>query len=260
MPNAPSSRNKPTRLAAGAKAQVCGRDAASRVPLERWDLEAPPAAALLAAAAATPPPRFGAFLPAGAAAAFDAAAFGIGAPEAALMDPQQRLLLEAAAEALAAGGGVAGGALGGAAVAGGGGSAFGAFVGISSMDYQKVVGRYGGPVTAFSATGMSLSVAAGRLAFTFGLRGPAVSVDTACSSSLVAAHSAALAVEAGQCGGAFVGGANLTLFPDTPAMFQRAGGDARPPGLVNATGSAWLLLPLVLALKLDTRRACSLRP
>jgi acyl transferase domain-containing protein len=99
----------------------------------------------------------------------------------------------------------------------------GVFVGISSMDYQKLAARYGGAVTAYSATGVSLSVAAGRLSFTYGLAGPALAIDTACSSSLVAAHSAALSLGAAQCGRALVGGANLALFPDTPAMFKRAG-------------------------------------
>ena len=41
----------------------------------------------------TLPAQFGVFI--AAVDAFDAAAFGIGAPEAALMDPQQRLLLDA---------------------------------------------------------------------------------------------------------------------------------------------------------------------
>lgn len=39
-------------------------------------------------------------------------------------------------------------------------------------------GHQPGNVNAFSATGASLSVAAGRLAFAFDLRGPAMTIDT----------------------------------------------------------------------------------
>ena len=194
--------------------------------------------------------RFGVFLP--GVAAFDAAAFGIGAPEAALMDPQQRLLLEAAAEALAAGG--AGASAAGLAA---GSPGVGAYVGISSMDYNKISVRFTGSVTQFTSTGASLSVASGRLAFTFGLRGPAVSVDTACSSSLVAAHAAASALALGQCGGALVGGANLCLSPDTPAAFAKAGMlapdgrcktlDAAADGYVRAEAVGVLLLQALAA-------------
>ena len=74
-----------------------------------------------------------------------------------------------------------------------------------------------------SHTGTALSVASGRIAYAFGLRGPAVTLDTACSSALVAAHSAAAALRLRHCTSAAVGAANLTLLPDTPAMFQRAG-------------------------------------
>jgi hypothetical protein len=91
--------------------------------------------------------------------------------------------------------------------------------------------------TAYSATSTTLSVVSGRLSYTFGLRGAAVSVDTACSSSLVAAHSAAGALGQGQCRTAVVGGTNLTLAADTPIMFTRAGGWGRHGDEVRQRGS-----------------------
>lgn len=98
------------------------------------------------------------------------------------------------------------------------------FVGVSSMDYQKLSSRYARSVTAYSATGVALNVTSGRLSYTFGLKGPAVTVDTACSSSLVSAHTAYMSLLLGHCSQAVNCGVNLTLFPDTPAMFKRAGG------------------------------------
>jgi hypothetical protein len=102
---------------------------------------------------------------------------------------------------------------------------------------------------------VSLSVAAGRLAFTFGLRGPAVSIDTACSSSLVALHSAVMSMQLGHCGAAAAAGVNLALYPDTPAMFSRAGMlapdgrcktlDADADGYVRAEAAGVLLLQLL---------------
>lgn len=103
-------------------------------------------------------------------------------------------------------------------------ASWGTFVGVSSLDYGKLAARYSRTAAAYSATGsLSLSVASGRLAFTFGLRGPALSIDTACSSSLVAAHAALAALALGECGAAVAAGGNLCLSPETPAMFQRAG-------------------------------------
>ena len=68
-----------------------------------------------------------------------------------------------------------------------------------------------------------MSVVCGRISYTFKLRGASVSVDTACSSSLVALHMAVGSLRAGQSLRALTSGVNLTLVPDTPAMFQRAG-------------------------------------
>ena len=69
--------------------------------------------------------------------------------------------------------------------------------------------------------GVTLSVASGRLSYTFGLRGPAVTVDTACSSSLVSAHAAMGGLLLRATDWAASCGVNLMLFPDTSAMFQR---------------------------------------
>ncbi|KAK9864440.1 hypothetical protein WJX84_006132 [Apatococcus fuscideae] len=56
-------------------------------------------------------------------------------------------------------------------------------VGIARLsDPPAVTGRKAGG--GFTGTGRALSVTAGRLSYTHGLRGPCVSIDTACSSSL----------------------------------------------------------------------------
>lgn len=64
----------------------------------------------------------------------------------------------------------------------------GSFVGIATQDYEIVKSVAMEPLGVHSATSNALSVAPGRLAFCFNLKGPALSIDTACSSSLVAAH------------------------------------------------------------------------
>lgn len=194
------------------------------------------------------PVQFGIFLD--AVDLFDAAAFGVSAPEAAMMDPQQRLLMQLTAEAL----GTTGSNSSSLYSTSGAGSA-GVFIGVSSMDYNKVVLRTTGGVTPYSATGASLSVTAGRLSYTFGMAGPSLAVDTACSSSLVATHAAINGLKLAQCVTATTGGVNIMLSPDTPAAFQKAGMlspdgrcktlDASADGFARAEAAGVLLLQVL---------------
>jgi acyl transferase domain-containing protein len=144
---------------------------------------------------------------------FDADAFGISPREARDMDPQQRLLLEVAHEAIDDAG-VTTEALERSATS--------VFVGINTSDYMQLLAADGSAdVGAYSATGNSFSVAAGRLSFLLGLNGPSLAIDTACSSSLVAAHLAARTLRSGESDLALVAGVNLMLSPLTTTSLAK---------------------------------------
>jgi len=137
---------------------------------------------------------------------FDAAFFGISPTEAAGMDPQHRLLLEVVWEALEDAN-IPPPQLAGAPV--------GVFTGICTSDYftLRIMGSELTDVDPRFATGVSASVAAGRIAYHLGLKGPALSVDTACSSSLVAVHLAVESLRRGECDVAVAAGVNAILSP-----------------------------------------------
>ena len=188
-----------------------GTDAISEVPPDRWNSDQfydpdPDAIGKMYT-------RWGGFL--SQVDRFDPHFFGISPREAVSMDPQQRLLLETTWEALENAGQAS------SKLAG---SRTGVFVGMVGSDYANLKMITGGinEVDAYFGSGISRSIAAGRIAYTFGLHGPAVTIDTACSSSLVAAHQACQSLRAKECDMAIAGGVNLILEPSGSISTSRS--------------------------------------
>ncbi|GLY15214.1 hypothetical protein Kisp01_22290 [Kineosporia sp. NBRC 101677] len=146
-----------------------------------------------------------------AAGDFDAGFFGVSPNDALAMDPQQRHLLEVTWEAVERAG------IDPLSLRG---TRTGVFVGTNGQDFTHVVAGAGPQVQQHAMTGLPASVLSGRISYTFGLEGPAVTLDTACSSGLVAMHWAAQALRAGECTSALVGGVTVMTTPGAFAGFS----------------------------------------
>ena len=146
---------------------------------------------------------------------FDAGFFGISPREAEHMDPQQRMLLEVTWEAMESAG-LPPDALVGTRTA--------VNLGICGYDYVLLGTRTNdlAGIVGYTGTGVAWSVAAGRLSYTYGFKGPAFTVDTACSSALLATHLACNDLKSGVTDYAAAGGVHLLLAPDLYVNFSKA--------------------------------------
>ena len=171
---------------------------------------------------------------------FDARFFGIAPIEARLIDPQQRMLLETSWRAFEDAGLDPDGLKG---------SLTGVYIGIATSEYRDLMkrGDYGIGYLATAA-----SMAAGRLAYRFGLAGPSMPVELNCASSLVAVHQAVMGLRLGEADMALVGGASAVLSAGITremadlGMLSREGAcrtfDASANGFVRGEGCGMVVL------------------
>jgi acyl transferase domain-containing protein len=225
----PGAMNSPDELWEAARA---GHDAISGFPVDRgWEVQP-----LYDAAAEETGSGYvceGGFLH--DAAEFDADFFSISPREALAIDPQQRLLLEVSWSAMESAG---------IEVSSLKGSQTGVFIGATVSGYGAV-GLSSAPdsVAGEVGTGSLSSIMSGRISYTFGLEGPAMTIDTACSSSLVALHLACGSLRSRECSLALVGGVCVMPSPIVFLEFLNQGGlahDGRCKSFADAAdGTNW---------------------
>ncbi|MGC2398145.1 MAG: type I polyketide synthase [Acidobacteriaceae bacterium] len=214
-------------------------DGVSEVPAERWD-----SARFFHPDARTPGKitgRWGGFLE--HLDQFDAAFFGISPREAPHVDPRQRKVMEIAWEALEDAGipplGLAG-------------SATGIYIATLSSDYDTILCRNYGRISASTGTGTANSIIANRLSYFLDLRGPSLTLDTACSGSLLGIELACRSLRTGESSLAIAGGVSINLLPKGDVFFSAAGAlsptgsckafDAEADGIVRSEGAGVVVL------------------
>ena len=187
---------------------------------------------------------------------FDAEFFGMGEQEARATEPQQRMLLEVAWEAIEHAG-IDPQRLRGTST--------GVYTGATAHGYASRLEHVPADMLGHLGNGSAGSLASGRVAYTLGLQGAAVSLDTGCSSALVATHLACHALRQGESGLALAGGVALFYTPGTIAVtagapgMMAADGRCKPfaaaaDGMVYGEGAGMLLLQRLSDARREGRR------
>ena len=176
---------------------------ASKVPFERWDVDAEIARDKTMSEHVARCVQWGSFVK--DLELFDAAFFGISSAEASAIDPQQHVLLKCTYLALKDAGYTKESVQG---------RNIGVFVGITAFD-NSVMSSNAQGFDVYSLNRSDQATSAGRISFLFGLQGLCSAYATACSSSLVALHSAVRCLQCGDCECAIVLGVN-TIVAGTP--------------------------------------------
>lgn len=167
------------------------------------------------------------------AATFDPEFFGISPREAVAMDPQQRVALRVSWRACE-NSGINPDDLAGHDV--------GCFVGASATGYGPQMANFS-EHSGHLLAGTALSVISGRIAYTLGLTGPALTLDSSCASALVAFHVAVRSLQNGDCDLALAGGVNVLGSPGFFVEFSKQhalsdDGHCRPYS-AQASGTVW---------------------
>lgn len=172
---------------------------------------------------------------------FDNQAFSMSTNEARVLDPQHRAMLELVFEACSE-----------RYFKEASNNHTSVYVGMQHAEYIHLYALHNREINAFSATSSAFSVAAGRISYTFSLKGPSMSVDTACSSALCAAHLGRQDILNARSTGAICSTVNMMLSTDTTqstnvsGMLSKDGRcktfDSSADGYVRAEGVAVLAM------------------
>lgn len=186
------------------------------------------------------------------AATFDPADFHITDRENAHLDPQHKALLLTTRDALRDAG------LGDDQVIG---RPLGIFMGQSTAEHWDTRPRDQLADMYAIAGAAARSMASGRIAYAWDLRGPCATVDAACSSGTLAVHLACQALRTGECDTVLAGGVSLVRGTDHTDGYAAAGmlsptGRCRfasedADGFVRSDGAGVLVLETLARARLD---------
>ncbi|MGW1793121.1 beta-ketoacyl synthase N-terminal-like domain-containing protein, partial [Streptomyces tubercidicus] len=168
------------------------------------------------------------------AAEFDAEFFSVSPREALAMHPEQRIMLEVAWETCERA------MLDPLSLSG---TNTGVFAARLSTEYGPPLHLAPEGPSGLMLTGNTPSALSGRIGYTLGVVGPAITIDTASSGSLVAIHLAVQSLRAGECDLALAGGISTMPAPGHFTEFTKQQGlapDGRPkPFSADADGTVW---------------------